>query len=65
MLGKAYESLIEERLEKKVDVGRGLSANQFGFHKGRSTITAVEKIISKLNAKFKLLAMVTIDIHNG
>lgn len=33
-LGKAYESMTKERLEKKVDDGGGLSANQFGFCKG-------------------------------
>lgn len=43
-LGKLYEKLIVERLIKETEEKKVLTEHQFGFRKGKSTITALEKI---------------------
>lgn len=43
---KLFKKLIKPRLQKAIAGAGGLSNNQFGFMKGRSTIDAIQKVIS-------------------
>lgn len=66
VLGKVYESLIKERLKKEMEEKGDISARQFGFREGKSTIQAVEYVTDRL-AKVKKgwCAMITFDIKNA
>lgn len=43
--GKLLESIICKRLEEYIETTEGLSCNQYGFRKGRSTIDAIRKVV--------------------
>ena len=45
VMGKVYERLVLNRLERDLETGDGLSDDQFGFRKGRSTVDAVRRVI--------------------
>ncbi|KAG5884997.1 hypothetical protein JTB14_025343 [Gonioctena quinquepunctata] len=45
-ISKVHEGLLKERLEREIEVTGGLSENQFGFRKKRSTIQAVDRTIN-------------------
>ena len=44
--GKLFERIISVRLEAAVQQVGGLSDDQFGFRKGRSTIDAIDRVVS-------------------
>jgi Reverse transcriptase (RNA-dependent DNA polymerase) len=45
VMGKVYERLILRRLEKDLQEGAGLSEEQYGFRKGRSTVDAIRRVL--------------------
>lgn len=64
---KIYEGLIRERLEKELSTTGGLSDQQYGFRKGRSTIQAVEKVtkIVEEHKSDKWAALIILDVKNA
>lgn len=44
-LGKVVEKMLASRIIREVEEGVGISNNQFGFWKGRSTIHAIQKVM--------------------
>lgn len=67
-VGKLLESLLTRRLEESISSHGGLSPNQFGFRKGRSTDDAIRtmhhSIAQEVNAGNFCLA-IGIDIRNA
>lgn len=72
--GKLAERLMLNRLYPYIEGAAGLSANQYGFRKGRSTVDAIASVVSKgLEAmedprrygKPPFLAVITIDVANA
>lgn len=65
-MAKLYEALIRNRLVREVE-GRGdFANNQFGFRKGRSTLQAMQKILSFVkDSSEKYCVMITLDIRNA
>lgn len=67
-VGKVLEFLLARRLEDHMSDGGGLSANQFGFRKGKSTDDAVRdlqaNILEGVNGGNYCLA-VSIDVRNA
>lgn len=63
-LGKFYEILIRERLEKELDQKEILSNSQYGFRKGRSTVQAVNEVV-RLTEGGKWTAAIMIDVKNA
>lgn len=41
---KAFGRLIAKRIEKELGESDGLSENQYGFRRGRSTVDAVNRV---------------------
>lgn len=48
--GKLFEQLLVKRLKKEVERCGGLSDDQYGFREGRSAVTAVERVMSLVDA---------------
>ena len=46
--GKLHEKMIQMRLRNNLDLDVGYAVKKFGFWKGRSTISAIEKVIAKV-----------------
>lgn len=66
MLGKLYERMIKERLVEEMDSKGGLSVNQFGYIKGRSTVHAIGAVTQRAkNSREKWVAVMTLDIKNA
>ncbi|CAB0042472.1 unnamed protein product [Trichogramma brassicae] len=73
--GKILERIICERLEAFTERPGGLSERQYGFRKGRSTIDAIEDIVSTARYAVagrrwhrgtkKYCAVVTLDVRNA
>ncbi|CAB0037521.1 unnamed protein product [Trichogramma brassicae] len=73
--GKILERIICDRLEAFTERPGGLSERQYGFRKGRSTIDAIEDVISTAREAIagkrwhrgtkKYCAMVTLDVRNA
>lgn len=67
-MGKVLEYLLSIRLKAHVDATGGLSANQFGFRKGRSTDDAVtllhRRVVAAKNVD-KFCVAIAIDIKNA
>ncbi|CAB0037663.1 unnamed protein product [Trichogramma brassicae] len=73
--GKILERIICDRLEAFTEGPGGLSERQYGFRKGRSTIDAIEDIISTAREAIagkrwyrgtkKYCAVVTLDVRNA
>jgi len=71
--GKLLERLLLQRLESHLDAhgGRRRADNQYGFRKGVSTVSAVEKVLSiAANAASRpgtkdLCVLVTLDVRNA
>ena len=70
--GKLLEELILQRLQALLVGENGLSKNQFGFRKGRSTVDAIQAVVnSATNARKAtgkregFCALITIDIRNA
>lgn len=67
-LGKVLEFLIANRLEKFIISKGGLSANQYGFKKGRSTDDAVRELHSSVLREvnsYRFCLAVGLDIKNA
>ena len=71
-MGKLLEELILQRLQTLLVGENGLSENQFGFRKGRSTVDAIQAVVNiatnarKGTGKRKgFRALVSIDIRNA
>ncbi|CAB0035524.1 unnamed protein product [Trichogramma brassicae] len=73
--GKILERIICDRLEAFIERPRGLSERQYGYRKGRSTIDAIEDVISTVRNAVagrrsfcgtkKYCAVVTFDVRNA
>ncbi|CAB0027969.1 unnamed protein product [Trichogramma brassicae] len=73
--GKILERIICDRLEAFTERPEGLSERQYGFRKGRSTIDAIEDVISVAREAIpgkrwyrgtkKYCAVVTLDVRNA
>lgn len=70
-LAKLAEHLLKERLERSLENGEGLSENQYGFRKHRSTIQAIERVLelgSRQRAEGRgqrWSIMITFDVKNA
>ena len=71
-MGKLLEELILQRLQAHLVGETGLSENQFGFRKGRSTVDAIQAVVNittnarKETGKRKgFCALISIDIRNA
>ena len=71
-MGKLLEELILQRLRVLLVGENGLSENQFGFRKGRSTVDAIQAVVNiatnarKGTGKRKgFCALISIDIRNA
>lgn len=73
--GKVLERIISNRLEEYTEGAQGLSPNQYGFRKARSTVEAIDTVVNaarkatagkrwKRGAK-KYCAIVTLDVKNA
>ncbi|CAB0039743.1 unnamed protein product [Trichogramma brassicae] len=73
--GKIFERIIYDRLKAFTERPGGLSERQYGFRKGRSTIDAIEDVISTASEAIagkrwyrgtkKYCAVVTLDVRNA
>lgn len=70
--GKVLERIILNRLVEYTDGERGLSSNQFGFRKGRSTVDAIlsvtrtaEVALQRKRRGIRYCAIVTLDVRNA
>ncbi|CAB0038989.1 unnamed protein product [Trichogramma brassicae] len=73
--GKILERIICDRLEAFTERPGGLSERQYGFRKGRSTIDAIEDVVSAAREAIagkrwyrgskKYCAVVTLDVRNA
>lgn len=71
-VGKLYEQLLRCRLEQELERVGGLSANQYGFRKGRSTIDAIQHVmrivVDAASGSWrtrKIPAVILLDIRNA
>ena len=71
-VGKVLERVILNRLERHTEGANGLSSNQFGFRKGRSTTDAIlaikkraEVAIQRKRRGIRYCAVVTLDVRNA
>jgi len=52
VVGKLFERIVKRRLETHLSRNpEGISGNQFGFRRGRSTIDAIVKVLDIVNRK--------------
>lgn len=73
--GKLLESIICKRLEECVEAAAGLSDNQFGFRKSRSTVDAIRVVLETASDAIKgkkwkngtkeYCVVVTLDVKNA
>lgn len=70
--GKLLERLIKSRLAVAIQTAGGLSCRQYGFRKGRSTVNAIEEVVSTFNKaqqgnhySRKIMLLVTLDVKNA
>ena len=70
--GKLFERIISVRLEAAIQQVDGLSDNQFGFRKGRSTIDAIntvvsvaENAVSGSRCTKRMYAIIGLDLQNA
>ena len=71
-MGKLLEEMILQRLQGHMVRENGLSENQFGFRKGRSTVDAIQAVVDiatkarRATCKRKgFCALISIDIRNA
>ena len=69
---KLFEQLLSTRLDAAILEAGGLSDNQFGFRKGRSTIDAIDRVvavasdaISGSRCTKRMCAVIGLDIRNA
>lgn len=70
--GKLFESMLLARLQQHLNKEKGISDNQFGFRKGRSTIAAIKRVMKRVNSAAagthrtrKVPAVVMLDVANA
>lgn len=70
--GKLYEQLLRPRLTNAIQNGGGLSDQQFGFRRGRSTIGAIQEVVDSFRATDRhchaarpIVLLVTLDVKNA
>lgn len=70
--GKVYELLLKPRLTDAITAAGGLSENQHGFRKGRSTIGAIREITATVektrltcHGSRPLVLLATLDVKNA
>lgn len=71
--GKLFERILCNRIEEAlVNEGTNLANNQYGFRKGRSTIDAIERVMTEVADagtgtiyKRELCVLVTLDVANA
>jgi hypothetical protein len=68
-LGKVYENLINKRLMEDIEQCGGLGRKQFGFRKNRSTVDAIEEVLSTVRGvngeKPEWSALTLVDVKNA
>lgn len=71
-VGKVLEKIILNRLSRYTEGVNGLSGNQFGFRKGRSTVDAIlavkktaEIALQRKRRGIRYCAVVTLDVRNA
>lgn len=65
-LGKVYEALVRDRVAEELRTKNGISDNQYGFTKGRSTLQALNKIKEQVKETRAVWVMlVALDIKNA
>jgi hypothetical protein len=68
-LGKVYENLINKRLMEDIEQCGGLGRKQFGFRKNRSTVDAIEEVLSTVRGvngeKPEWSALILVDVKNA
>ncbi|KAJ8910377.1 hypothetical protein NQ315_012824 [Exocentrus adspersus] len=67
VLGKVYESILTQKLQRELDRVGGLSDTQFGFRKGKTTIDAVELVVRTLERSSRVgwCALILVDVQNA
>ena len=70
--GKVFELLLRPRLTDAIEAAGGLSDNQHGFHKGRSTIGAVRRVVEAVQSTRlichgarPIVLLATLDVRNA
>ena len=70
--GKLFERVLGSRLDAAILEAGGLSDNQFGFRKGRSTIDAIDRVIAIASDVIsgsrytkRMCAVICLDIRNA
>ncbi|KXJ80793.1 hypothetical protein RP20_CCG023423 [Aedes albopictus] len=70
--GKVLEKIIFNRMLRFTEGENGLSSNQYGFRKGRSTVNAIlsvtktaEKALEHKRRGIRFCAVVTLDVRNA
>ena len=70
-MGKLLEEMILQRLQGHMVRENGLSENQFGFRKGRSTVDAIQAVVDiatkarrGTGKRKRFCALISIDIRN-
>lgn len=72
LAGKLFERVLHGRLEAAIERAGGLSDNQFGFRKGRSTVDAIGRVvpiatdaISGTRCTKRMFAVIALDVRNA
>lgn len=70
--GKLLEKLIKPRLQKAIKAAGDFSDHQYGFRKGRSTIDAIQEVVTLANSTRQgnhysrpVALLVTLDVRNA
>lgn len=65
-VGKLFERLIRDRLERELEQKGGLSDRQFGFRKGRSAVQAINMVVdSARDSRSRWFVMIALDVKNA
>jgi len=71
-VGKFFERIIKARIEKRLEENGNINDRQYGFRKGRSTVDAIKRVMSVVDAagsgllyRRKLCAVVALDVANA
>lgn len=71
MVGKLFERIIKQRLEKHLEDTNGLSDKQYGFRMRRSTVDAIRKMMEIVDIsstgplyKRQLCAVVALNVKH-
>lgn len=67
-VGKLFETIVNERLMYELESKKALNDSQHGFRRGKSTVGAVDQIVStatEARMSGKLNALILIDVQNA